>query len=319
MNDAGHPTGKSRPRRASLRARAAAIWRGAALAIILGGVALGLWAASHPTPGPAASTGAPAGGTTRIPGVAEPPPGGAALPPGPAPDPAPSRPGLRTTPEPAGRVAIIFDDAGATLAQLDPIIALGRPVTIAVLPGLPASAAVAWAARRAGLEVILHLPIEPEEAERALGPGGITTDMNDEAVAAQVLADLEGVPGAVGLSPHMGSRGTADRRLMAAVLGVVRERGLFFVDSRTTTQTVGATLAREMGIPVAERAVFLDNEDDPAYIAAQVRRLIAVARAQGSAVAIGHVQKQTAEVLRGLLPEFDRARIILVPVSLLVR
>jgi hypothetical protein len=74
-----------------------------------------------------------------------------------------------------------------------------------------------------------------------------------------------------------------------------------------------------MGIPVAERAVFLDNEDDRAYITAQVRRLLEVARTKGSAVGIGHVQKQTAQVLAGLLPEFDRARIVFVPVSTLAR
>lgn len=236
-----------------------------------------------------------------------------------APSPAPAPGEAPPAVPPAGFVAIIFDDAGATLAQLEPIIALRRPVTIAVLPGLAASPDVAWRARMAGLQVILHLPMEAEEAGRALGPGGVTTDMDDEAIAAQVRADLDGVPGAVGLSPHMGSRGTADRRLMAAVLAVLRERGLFFVDSRTTGQTVGATLAREMGILVAERAVFLDNDDDPAYIAGQVRRLLDVARTNGSAVGIGHVQKHTAEVLAMLLPEFDQARLVFVPVSTLVR
>jgi hypothetical protein len=216
-------------------------------------------------------------------------------------------------------VAIIFDDAGATLAQLEPILALGRPVTVAVLPGLTASTAVAERARDAGLQVILHLPLEAEETERVLGPGGVTTAMSDEAIAAQVRAGLDGLPGVVGLSGHMGSRATADRRVMAAVLSVLRERGLFFVDSRTTVETVAATVAREMGIPMAERTVFLDNEDDPAYIRVQARRLLEVARSTGSAVAIGHVQKQTAEVLRGLLPEFDRVGIVFVPVSTLAR
>jgi hypothetical protein len=216
-------------------------------------------------------------------------------------------------------VAVIFDDAGATLAQLDPILALGRPVTVAVLPGLPASTAVAERAGAAGVQVILHLPLEAEETERALGPGGVTTAMSDEAIAAQVRAGLDGLPGVVGLSGHMGSRATTDHRVMAAVLSVVRERGLLFVDSRTTLETVAATVAREMGIPVAERAVFLDNEDDPTYITAQVRRLLEVARTKGSAVGIGHVQKQTAQVLAGLLPEFDRARIVFVPVSTLAR
>ncbi len=221
--------------------------------------------------------------------------------------------------EPRARVAIIFDDAGATLAQLDPILALGRPVTIAVLPGLPASQAVAARAAAAGLQVLLHLPLEAEETWRALGPGGITTDMETEAIKTQVRAALDGIPGAAGVSGHMGSRATADRRVMAAVLAVVRERGLFFVDSRTTTRSVALDVARELSIPAAARVVFLDNEDDPVYIARQLRQLITLAKMRGEAIGIGHVQKVTADVLRALLPEFERAGIVLVPVSSLVR
>lgn len=311
----------ARSRRAPAHARVRSIWEGAVLAAVLIGIVVGLWAAWRPARGPAA---APAAGTgaDRVPAAPSSPApgsGGGPVPQVVAPAPGTARPVVRPTDEPAGRVAIIFDDAGADLAQLDPILALGRPVTVAVLPGLPTSQSVAEYATAAGLEVILHLPLEAEEAARALGPGGITTDMTADAIAAQVRADLDGLPGVVGLSGHMGSRATADHRVMTAVLRVVRERRLFFVDSRTTVHSVAAAVAREMGIPVAERAIFLDNEDDPAYIAGQVRRLLEVARTRGAAVGIGHVQKQTAEVLRGLLPEFDRARIIVVPVSTLVR
>jgi hypothetical protein len=216
-------------------------------------------------------------------------------------------------------VAIIFDDAGATLAQLEPILALGRPVTIAVLPGLPASRAVAERAGAVGLEVILHLPLEAEDPGRALGPGGITTAMGTEAIRAQVLAGLAGVPGAVGVSGHMGSRATADRRVMAAVLAVIRERGLFFIDSRTTPGSVALLVAQELGVPATARTVFLDNEEEPAYIAGQIRQLVMLAKAKGEAIGIGHAQKITAEVLRTFLPEFDRAGIVLVPVSTLVQ
>ncbi|MGH2452892.1 MAG: divergent polysaccharide deacetylase family protein [bacterium] len=294
----------------------------ASIAVAAIGVAAGLWAAAQPavrlragptvdasiraTPVPAPTPRSGPPGSGRQPGAA-------------VPSPVPPTGVARPTLPPKGVVALIFDDAGATLAQLDPILALGRPATVAILPGLPASAAVAQRAGTSGLEVILHLPLEAEEANHALGPGGVTTAMSPDAIAAQVRAGLDGLPGVVGLSGHMGSRATADRRVMTAVLGVVRERGLFFVDSRTTLDSVAAAVARELGIAVAERAVFLDNEDDPAYIAGQVRRLLEVARAKGSAVGIGHVQKQTAEVVRSLLPEFDRARIVLVPVSVLVR
>ncbi|MDQ7849868.1 MAG: divergent polysaccharide deacetylase family protein [Armatimonadota bacterium] len=221
---------------------------------------------------------------------------------------------VRSEPTPAARVALIFDDAGATLQQVEPILALGRPVTLAVLPGLAASAAVARRAQAAGLEVLLHLPLESEE-DRRLGPGGVTTAMSDEEIAAVVRAGLAEVPGAVGINGHMGSRATADLRVMTAVLGVVREQGLFFVDSRTTPRTVAMQVARALGVPAVERTVFLDNEDEPAYITGQVRRLLEAARTRGWAIGIGHAQRGTAEVLRQLLPEFDRAGVVLVPVS----
>ena len=221
-------------------------------------------------------------------------------------------------PTPAGRVAIIFDDAGANLEQLEPILALGRPVTIAILPGLPASRAVSQRAAAAGLEVLLHLPLEAEEADRRLGPGGVTTAMTDEEVITVVRAGLADVPGAVGINGHMGSKATADRRVMAAVLAVVRERGLFFVDSRTTTRTVALPVARDLGVPAVERTVFLDNADDPAYIGGQIQQLLQAARTRGWAIGIGHAQRMTAEVLRQFLPEFDRAGIVLVPVSALI-
>lgn len=203
--------------------------------------------------------------------------------------------------------------------DLEEIIALGRPVTVAVLPGLRYSREVAERARAAGLEVFLHLPLEPEDPAMHLGPGGVTVAMSDTEIAATVRAGLDAVPGAVGVNNHMGSRGTADPRVMRAVLAVVKERNLLFVDSVTSPRSIAAALASEMGIPAASRHVFLDNEEDPEAIRTQIRRTIALARRQGSAVAIGHAQRLTAQVLREVLDEFDRAGIVLVPASALTR
>lgn len=221
--------------------------------------------------------------------------------------------------EATGRVAIIFDDAGASLEQLDAIIALGRPVTIAVLPGLRFSREVARRAAEAGLEVLLHLPVEPENGDVAMGPGGITTGMSDVQIAETVLGDLAQVPGAIGINNHMGSRGTADERVMRAVLGVAQAKGLIFVDSVTTSRSVGARLAGEMRVKAASRAVFLDNENEAAAIRAQLRRLITLAGSRGEVVAIGHAQRLTAQVLQEMLAEFDRAGVELVPISALTR
>lgn len=214
---------------------------------------------------------------------------------------------------------MIFDDAGGSLRDLDRIISLGRPVTVAVLPGLRFSQEVAHRARAGNLEVLLHLPLEAVDSGKKLGPGGISTDMTDEEITAAVSADLASVPGATGINNHMGSRATADPRVMRSVLQVVKDRGLIFIDSRTSDRSVAASLADEMGIPTTRRHVFLDNENEPEAIRAQLRRLMSVARHQGFAVGIGHAQRLTATILAEMLPEFDRMGIELVPVSALAR
>lgn len=236
----------------------------------------------------------------------------------PAPEPTPH---AATTPwnPSAPRLAIIFDDAGGSLAHVEDIIALGRPVTVAVLPHLAHSAAVARRAREAGLDVLLHLPVEPEDDTKAMGPGGVTTTMEDGQIRAVVRSDLDAVPGVIGVNNHMGSKGTADYRVMRVVLEVVRGAGLFFVDSLTTPRSVVAPVAEEVGVRTATRAVFLDNENEETAIRRQILRAMTVARERGSAIAIGHAQRLTPRVVLSMLGEFDRTGVVLVPVSTLVR
>lgn len=229
----------------------------------------------------------------------------------------------RATPPPAAetgpRVAIIFDDAGGSLADVEEIIAIGRPVTVAVLPGLRYSTEVARRALAAGLEVLLHLPLEANDDTHALGPDGITVSMDDAEIRATVHRALRSVPGAIGINNHMGSRGTADRRVMRAVLEVIRDRGLFFVDSRTTAATVAESVAAELGVRVASRALFLDNVNEVEAVRREVERLLSLARAQGEVIAIGHAQRLTPRVVAQMLDEFDRQGVRIVPLSSLVK
>lgn len=220
---------------------------------------------------------------------------------------------------PTARVAILFDDAGGSLQQLDDILALGRPVTVTVLPGLRSSREVALRAEEAGLDVLLHLPLEPEDSKNPLGPGGVYTTMSDAQIAQVMAEDLDTVPGAIGANNHEGSKATADERVMRAVLGTLKSRGLFFVDSVTSSRTVGMRLAAEMQIPTASRAIFLDNENKSEAIRTQLRRLITLAHGGKDIVAIGHANRLTPQVLKEILPEFDREDIALVTVSTLVK
>ncbi len=292
----------------SRRRRSRPVLPSALLAVIVVlGVAAGWWFAQHPRPS-----------APPVSPVVKPSP--RAVGPQPARPPRPVQPRPQPSEPQAGeaRVAIIFDDAGGRLSDVEEIIAIGRPVTVAVLPGLAHSAEVARRARAAGLEVLLHLPVEPNDSTKALGPGGITVDMDDAVIQATVRADLASVPGAIGVNNHMGSKGTADRRVVRAILEVVRERGLFFVDSVTTPGSVVGPVAAEVGVRTAARTVFLDNEDDEEAIRGQVQRLIALARARGCAIAIGHAQRSTSRVVAAMRDEFDRQRVIFVPLSALV-
>ncbi len=217
------------------------------------------------------------------------------------------------------RVAIIFDDAGYGILGAREIEAIGRPLTLSILPHLPYSTIIAEEAPARGVQVILHLPMEPDNTAIQVGEGGIRVAMSDEEIQQAISADFATVPYAVGANNHMGSLATSDPRVMRAVLREMKDRRLFFVDSVTTPHSVAMQVAREVGVPTAARAVFLDNQDDEAYVRGQFRILIAVAQARGQAIAIGHVGRVTAKILLSLLPEFDEAGIQFVRVSDLVR
>jgi len=223
---------------------------------------------------------------------------------------------------PQARVAVVLDDAGMRLEELDRALRVGRPVALAILPGLPHSQELARRAREAGLDVLLHLPMEPEDPKLAEGMGdlAVRVSMDDEDIERTVRAALRLVPGAVGVNNHMGSRATADPRVVKAVLRVVRDQGLFFLDSRTTPKSSAERVAKELGVRALRRAVFLDNDPSPEAVRAQVRRLVRQALREGVAVAIGHANRpHTAEVLAEMVPELEQAGVRLVPVSELAR
>jgi hypothetical protein len=131
--------------------------------------------------------------------------------------------------------------------------------------------------------------------------------------------NLDSLPMVKGLNNHEGSRVTQNRVLMEAILGELKNRGLFFVDSLTTSKSVGREVARENGVPVAVRQVFLDNEQNPAYIKGQLARLEKVARKNGGAIAICHPHSATVSTLESELPAMQRRGVRIVPVSSFVR
>jgi uncharacterized protein len=186
-------------------------------------------------------------------------------------------------------LAVIIDDAGYNLSELDAFLSLPGPLTIAVLPNLPNSTEAAHRVIAAGKDLILHCPMEPEGAENP-GPGALYTGFSPEKIDALLDAMFASVPGAVGMNNHMGSRATQDGPLMTEVLRYLKEHGKFFVDSRTTANTVGPRISVELRLPFLERTAFLDDIPTDAEVGAAFETGAARAKDSGSAVVIGHVQ-----------------------------
>ena len=215
------------------------------------------------------------------------------------------------------RVAIVIDDLGRSVEEVDRLLALGVPFSYAVLPFEPRSAEVAARLSAAGAEILVHLPMEPEGGEDP-GPNAILERQRPRRVGALTEKAVQAVAGATGLNNHMGSEITADPDAMGAVLDVVAARRLFFLDSRTTAETKAFEWARARGIPAARRDVFLDDDPASGAVAAQLERLLAVARERGAAIAIGHPRAATLAVLERELPRARAAGIEFVPVSFLL-
>jgi polysaccharide deacetylase 2 family uncharacterized protein YibQ len=218
------------------------------------------------------------------------------------------------------RVAIVIDDLGQNLEAARQLLELPYPLTFSVLPRLAHSQETAEEAHHAGREVMVHLPMEPEPGSRvAAGEGAIQVGMPSRQVLQIVDADVAAVPYARGANNHMGSRATADRALMMAVMKALADRRMYFVDSRTTAHTVAFDMARSVGIPAFYRSVFLDDTETTDSTLGQLRELCGVVRRQGAALAIGHPYPTTLAALKRFLPELEREDIELVPASQLVR
>jgi len=218
------------------------------------------------------------------------------------------------------RAAIVIDDLGQSFSHLEQLAGLDIPLSIAVIPGLPATARTVSEASRRGIEMLLHQPMEPQEASgNNPGAGALLTSMTTEVLRAQVRANLDAVPGAVGVNNHMGSRFTVDAAGLGALMAEIKEHGLFWLDSRTTAGTQGVEVAHAMGVPALARDIFIDAEVNVDFIRRQVRKLIEMARDHGTAVGIGHPHPETIAVLRELRPELLESGVTLVPVSTLVR
>lgn len=219
-----------------------------------------------------------------------------------------------------GRIAILIDDFGDRWDSFaEAFLDLDAPLSVSIIPGLPYSERVFREAANRGKEILIHLPMQPKSGNYAKGPYLIHQSLTQNQVQSRMESVLRVMHGAVGVNNHMGSLVTTDRRLMRHVLEAVKKQNLFFVDSRTVAESVAYEVAQELGIPCANRDVFLDNTRSEDAIAGEIQRLARLAEDRGGAIGIGHGNRLTLEALRKHIPRLKADGFRFVRVSELVR
>ncbi|MDR1147353.1 MAG: divergent polysaccharide deacetylase family protein [Spirochaetaceae bacterium] len=201
--------------------------------------------------------------------------------------PAAKLPEERPAPKPRRDIVYVIDDAGNNLRELEPFLRFPGPLTIAVLPGLPNSARAARMVREAGKELFLHQPMEAVGGADP-GPGAIYKGMSADEVRAVLEQNVREIGPVAGMNNHQGSLITEDEEIMRVVLEFCRDNKLYFLDSRTSAKTVAPKISRELGITIAARNIFLDNEHNADAIISNIELGLNMAREKNSAVMIGH-------------------------------
>jgi polysaccharide deacetylase 2 family uncharacterized protein YibQ len=221
---------------------------------------------------------------------------------------------------PAGQealAAVIVDDLGNNLDAARALCAIGRPVTAAILPFATQTGETVALVSGCGVEIMLHLPLEalvPKE----IAAGRISSGMSPAEVRARVNECLDQVPGCRGVNNHEGSRATEDSSLMPVILGVLKERRLYFIDSLTTRDSIAYDAARRVGVPSAVRRVFLDSDPTEDGVRRRLVDLFRAARTHGRAVGIGHARRETLDALGRHLAMAADYGVKLVPASAIV-
>lgn len=221
------------------------------------------------------------------------------------------------------KLAIIIDDLGNQMGGTEDILSMPVKLTVAVMPFLPTTVSDVRRAHANGHDVIVHLPMEPKRGKPEwLGPGAILSKMTDHEIRDKVEAAIDQVPYAIGVNNHMGSKITADERIMAIVLEVCRERGLLYIDSKTSYASVVRELCESKGMPRLENDIFLDDVHSIQHITGQLRKVQEKLNRRGYCIAIGHVGiegRRTARAIRDYAPTLLRDGAVFVGISELAK
>ena len=221
---------------------------------------------------------------------------------------------------PRRQVAIIIDDIGYDLKQIQELLKINADITLAILPLCPHTREAAEMFHKAHRETLLHLPMEPLSYPREKpGPGALFTDMSNDEIIFQLEKDIAAVPYISGVNNHMGSKFMMDEKKLTVVFNQLKNKRLFFVDSRTSADTKTFVTAGKVGLPVAARKIFLDNNRDYNEI---YNILINVTKKNGDdspVIIIGHPYPETIRAVGDAVKVLREKDVAIVPVSRLIK
>ena len=217
------------------------------------------------------------------------------------------------------KIAIVIDDVGVDLKGSErAIMSLPPSVTLSFLPYAVRLREQTKQARELGHELLLHMPMEPLGHEDP-GPGALLVDLPMRDLQQRFETALASFTGFDGVNNHMGSKFTAYAEGMDMVVAELQQRNLFFLDSRTSPQSLGEKIARQKGLPTLSRDVFLDDEETPEALRAQLEATERVAQRKGYAIAIGHPHAVTLDALQSWIPEAQKRGVEFVPLKNLLK
>ena len=224
-------------------------------------------------------------------------------------------------PDAGGRpmIAVVIDDMGLDRKRSARAVDLAGPLTLSFLTYADDLGGQTAAARAAGHELLLHISMEPTSRTIDPGPNVLLTGETPDEIRRRLTWGLDRASGYVGINNHMGSKFTGDGPAMAVVMEVLRSRGLLFLDSRTTPDSMGAREAHRAGVPVLERNVFLDNVNEVAAVNDRLAEVERIARHHGTAIAIGHPRDATLAALAAWIPHLKERGFVLVPLTAVLK
>ena len=209
------------------------------------------------------------------------------------------------------QIAIIIDDIGYDKNIAQKFLDLDAVLTFSILPHSTHDKRIARIANSKGFDVMLHLPMEPNEYPLINpGPGVLLTSMSPDQLINQLNEDLDAVPFVKGVNNHMGSKMTTNAPQLYQIFSILKKRKLYFIDSRTTVDTLCRPSAQLLHVPFGQKDVFIDHIPEPDFIREQIHRLIKIAGSHGEAIGIAHPHTATYEVLREMLPEVKEKAIL---------